>query len=156
MLRAGRGTARKEIEMAASGHARWTGGLESGSGTLDSGTKAVQGEYSAASRFGDGQGTNPEELIAAAHAACFSMALSLVLGEAGHTPESIDTDARVYIRRGDDGFEIHKIELETTATVPGIDADEFQRHAGAAKVGCPVSKALASVPDITLEARLAS
>lgn len=141
--------------MAGTGHARWTGDLEGGQGTIESGSGALAGEYSAASRFADGAGTNPEELIAAAHAGCFSMALSLVLGGAGHTPDSIDTDARVYIRRGDDGFEIHKIELETTASVPGIDDAEFQRHAAAAKGGCPVSKALASVPEITLEARLA-
>jgi osmotically inducible protein OsmC len=146
---------RKEFDMAATGHAKWTGDLEGGQGSVETGTEALAGTYSAESRFGDGAGTNPEELIAAAHAACFSMALSLVLGQAGHTPESIDTDARVYLRRSDDGFEIHKIELETTGSVPGIDAEEFNRHAEAAKAGCPVSKALASVPEITLEARLA-
>lgn len=141
--------------MAATGHAKWTGDLDSGSGTLDSGTGAVQGEYSAASRFADGEGTNPEELIATAHAACFSMALSLVLGGAGHVPESIETDARAYIRRAGDGFEIHKIELETVGDVPGIDAEEFQGYAEAAKGGCPVSKALAGVSEVTLTARLA-
>ncbi|GIK77637.1 MAG: OsmC family peroxiredoxin [Thermoleophilia bacterium] len=141
--------------MAGTGHARWSGDLEGGRGTIESGTGALAGEYSAASRFADGAGTNPEELIAAAHAGCFSMALSLVLGEAGHVPDSIDTDARVHIRRGDHGFEIHRIELETTASVPGIDDAAFQRLAAAAKQGCPVSKALASVPEITLEARLA-
>jgi osmotically inducible protein OsmC len=141
--------------MAASGHARWTGDLEGGGGTVESGSGALAGSYSAASRFGDGEGTNPEELIAAAHAGCFSMALALVLGEAGHPPESIDTDARVHLRRSGEGFEIHKIELETTGSVPGIDAEEFNRHAEAAKAGCPVSKALAAVPEITLEARLA-
>lgn len=141
--------------MAATGHAKWTGDLESGSGTVESGTKALEGKYSAASRFGDGKGTNPEELIAAAHAACFSMALSLILGNAGHAPESVETDASVYLRRTDDGFEIHKIELETVGTVPGIDEDEFRRHAEAAKRGCPISLALASVPEIALEARLA-
>jgi len=141
--------------MAATGHARWTGDIEGGQGTVETGSKALEGTYSAASRFADGAGTNPEEMIAAAHAACFSMALSLVLGEAGHAPESIETDARVYIRKSDDGFEIHKIELETTGSVPGIDDDEFQRHAAAAKGGCPVSKALAGVPEVTLEAKLA-
>jgi len=141
--------------MAATGYAKWTGDIEGGSGTLGSGTGSVQGEYSAASRFADGAGTNPEELIAAAHAACFSMALSLVLGGAGYTPESIETDARAYIRRSGDGFEIHKIELETVGNVPGIDDEEFQKHAEAAKGGCPVSKALAGVPEVTLEARLA-
>ncbi|HET6830842.1 MAG TPA: OsmC family protein [Solirubrobacterales bacterium] len=141
--------------MAATGHARWTGDIEGGQGTIETGTKALGGTYTAASRFADGAGTNPEELIAAAHAGCFSMALALVLGRAGHPPESIETDARVFLRRTDDGFEIHKIELETTGSVPGIDADEFDRHAKAAKAGCPVSKALASVPEITLDARLA-
>jgi osmotically inducible protein OsmC len=141
--------------MAATGHAKWTGGIESGSGTVTSGTRALEGSYSAASRFGDGKGTNPEELIAAAHAACFSMALSLILGNTGHAPESIETDASVYLRRTDDGFEIHKIELETVGTVPGIDGDDFRRLAEAAKRGCPVSVALASVPEIALEARLA-
>jgi osmotically inducible protein OsmC len=141
--------------MAATGRARWTGDIEGGQGTVETGTKALDGTYTAASRFADGEGTNPEELIAAAHAACFSMALSLILGQAGHPPESVETDARVFLRRTDDGgFEIHKIELETTGSVPGIDADEFNRHAEAAKTGCPVSKALAG-PEITLEATLA-
>jgi osmotically inducible protein OsmC len=141
--------------MAATGHAQWTGDLEGGQGTIESGSGALSGTYSAASRFADGEGTNPEELIAAAHAGCFSMALSLVLGQAGHPPETIDTDAHVHLRRTGDGFEIDKIELETTASVPGIDAEELNRHAEAAKAGCPVSKALAAVPEITLEARLA-
>ena len=140
--------------MAATGHAKWTGDIENGQGTVDTGTKSLEGTYSAASRFGDGAGTNPEELIAAAHASCFSMALSLVLGQAGHEPESVETDARVYLRRTEDGFEIHKIELETVGTVPEISEDEFQSHAETAKQGCPVSKALGG-PEITLEAKLA-
>ena len=140
--------------MAATGHAKWTGDIENGQGTVDTGTKSLEGNYSAASRVGDGAGTNPEELIAAAHASCFSMALSLVLGQAGHEPESVETDARVYLRRTEDGFEIHKIELETVGTVPEISEDEFQSHAETAKQGCPVSKALAG-PEITLEAKLA-
>jgi osmotically inducible protein OsmC len=141
--------------MPAIAHAQWTGDIEGGQGKIESGSGALSATYTAASRFADGEGTNPEELIAGAHAGCFSMALSLVLGQAGHPPESIDTDARVYLRRTGDGFEIHKIELETNASVPGIDAEEFNRHAEAAKAGCPISKALASVPEITLEARLA-
>ncbi|HEU4802246.1 MAG TPA: OsmC family peroxiredoxin [Solirubrobacterales bacterium] len=141
--------------MAATGHAKWMGNVEAGSGTVETGTKSLEGTYTAASRFADGEGTNPEEMLAAAHASCFSMALSLILGQAGHAPESVETDASVYLRRTDDGFEIHKIELETVGNVPGIDEDEFKRHAETAKRGCPVSRALASVPDVSLEARLA-
>ncbi len=140
--------------MAATGHAKWTGDLESGQGEVDTGTKSLAGTYSAASRFGDGKGTNPEELIAAAHAACFSMALTLILGQAGAEPESVETDASVYLRRTEGGFEIHKIALATVGTVPGLSAEDFQKHAETAKEHCPVSKALA-VPEITLEARLA-
>jgi osmotically inducible protein OsmC len=120
------------------------------------GSGAFEGAYSAKSRFEEGEGTNPEELIAAAHAGCFSMALSLVLGGAGHEPESIETEAEVSIQKAGDGFEINRIVLTTAGRVPGIDEDEFRRHAEAAKQGCPVSKALASVPEITLEARLES
>jgi osmotically inducible protein OsmC len=141
--------------MAATGHAKWTGDLESGAGTVATGTKSLEGNYSAASRFGDGKGTNPEELIAAAHASCFSMALALILGRAGHSPESVETDASVYLRRTDDGFVIHKIALETVGTVPGLEAEEFAKLAEAAKRGCPVSVALAGGPEITLVAKLA-
>ncbi len=140
--------------MAATGHAKWTGDIESGEGTVDTGTKSLEGTYSAASRFGDGKGTNPEELIAAAHASCFSMALTLILSTAGHQPESVETDASVYLRRTDGGFEIHKIELVTTGTVPGISQEDFEGHAKTAKEQCPVSKALTG-PEITLEATLA-
>ena len=140
--------------MASVGHARWAGDLKSGEGTVDTGTGAVSGKYSAASRFGDGNGTNPEELIGASHAACFSMALSLVLGQAGHEPESIDTTAKVHLRQKDGGYEINKIHLETEGRVPGIDEDEFRKHADTAKRECPVSKALAG-PEITLDAQLA-
>lgn len=140
--------------MAATGHAKWTGDIETGEGTVDTGTKSLEGTYSAASRFGDGKGTNPEELIAAAHASCFSMALTLILGQAGAAPESVETDASVYLRRTETGFEIHKIALTTVGTVPGMSAGDFERHAEVAKENCPVSKALAA-PEITLEAKLA-
>ncbi len=116
-------------------------------GHIDTGTGVVAGKYTAASRFGDGKGTNPEELLGAAHAACFSMALTLILGEAGHEPESVETEAKVYLRRTDTGFEIHKIDLETVGTVPGISEDEFRKHAEVAKAVCPVSKALAGAGD---------
>ncbi len=141
--------------MASTGHAKWTGDIKGGEGTIDTGSGAVAGSYSAASRFSDGKGTNPEELIGASHAACFSMALTLILGEAGHEPESVETTAKVHLRQKDGGYEINKIELETEGTVPGIDEDDFVKHAETAKRECPVSKALAG-PEITLEARLAS
>ena len=140
--------------MAATGHAKWVGDIQGGEGTIDTGTGVVAGTYTAASRFGDGKGTNPEELLGAAHAACFSMALTLILGEAGHEPESVETEAKVYLRRTDTGFEIHKIDLETVGTVPDISLEDFVKHAEVAKAGCPVSKAL-SAPEITLEAKLA-
>lgn len=140
-----------------SANARWEGSLKRGSGTMEFGSGAFKGSYSAASRFEDGDGTNPEELIAAAHAGCFSMALSLILGEAGHEPESIATEADVHINpAAGGGFEINRIDLRTRASVPGIDADEFGRHAEAAKAGCPVSKALGGVGEINLDAALES
>ena len=138
-----------------SADARWDGPFNRGSGTMEFGSGAFSGSYSAASRFEEGEGTNPEELIAAAHAGCFSMAFALALGEAGHEPESISTDADVHITPAEGGgFEISRIDLRTRGRVPGIDADEFQRHAEAAKAGCPVSKALGGVNDITLDAQL--
>jgi osmotically inducible protein OsmC len=141
--------------MAATSHVKWTGDLRGGEGTIETGSGTVSATYSAASRFSDGAGTNPEELIAAAHAGCFSMALTLAIGEAGHEPQSVETDAKVHLRKAGEGFEIHKIELETVGTVPGLDADEFAELADLAKRECPVSKALAG-PEITLEATLAS
>jgi osmotically inducible protein OsmC len=117
------------------------------------GTGAFEGKYSAASRFEDGDGTNPEELIAAAHAGCYSMALSHILSQAGNVPDSVETEAKVHIVRADDGFAINKIELVCRASVPGIDESAFQQHAQEAKTGCPVSKALAAV-EITLDAAL--
>jgi osmotically inducible protein OsmC len=141
--------------MAANGSAEWHGDLKGGSGELRVGDGAWEAPYSFKSRFeGEGPGTNPEELIAAAHAACFSMALSNVLAESGHPGESVQTTAKVHLRVGDDGPEIHRIDLSTVGRVPGIDQEHFAKHAEEAKVGCPVSKALASVKEITLEARL--
>jgi osmotically inducible protein OsmC len=136
--------------------ARWDGPFKGGSGTMFPGGGRVEGSYSADSRFEDGEGTNPEELIAAAHAGCFSMALALILGEAGHDPKSLETEANVTISPSGDGFEIDRIELETSGRVPGIEQAEFQRLAGSAKDGCPVSKALAGVGEITVDARLAT
>jgi lipoyl-dependent peroxiredoxin len=131
----------------------WSGNLANGTGRIRSETGTVEGTYSAASRFETGSGTNPEELLGAAHAACFSMALSHELAEAGFTPNSVDTTAKVSIEKGDGGFAITGVVLVTTADVPGIDAETFQSIAEGAKNGCPVSRALASVP-IVLEAQL--
>jgi osmotically inducible protein OsmC len=134
--------------------ANWNGTLTEGSGTMEFGGGAFSGAYSAKSRFEEGEGTNPEELIAAAHAGCFSMALSLGLEQAGHPSESVQTTADVHLTPADGGFEISRIDLRTRARVPGIDADEFQRVAEATKQGCPVSKALAAVPQINVDASL--
>jgi osmotically inducible protein OsmC len=119
------------------------------------GSGAFEGSYSFGSRFEDGAGTNPEELIGAAHAGCFSMALSHMLSEAGHIPDTVHTTARVSIDKVGDGFKITSIELKTDAKVPGIDDKAFQEKAQAAKEGCPVSQALAGT-DIKLEATLLS
>jgi osmotically inducible protein OsmC len=137
-------------------NAEWQGSLVGGKGNMALQSGAYEGRYSFSSRFEEGTGSNPEELIAAAHAGCFSMALSGVLTEGGHEPESIKTDARVQILKAGEGFAIKKIELVTRARVPGIDDDAFQQAAQAAKENCPVSQALAAVPEITLDATLES
>jgi osmotically inducible protein OsmC len=134
--------------------ARWEGGLQQGTGTMRLGSGAFEGRYSFSSRFEEGTGTNPEELIGAAHAGCFSMALSAGLERAGHPPASVETSARVHLERAESGFRISRIDLDTIAAVPGIDNAAFQEHAQAAKANCPVSQALAGV-DIHLDARLA-
>src|SRR3954452_24796356 len=134
-------------------HAEWNGPLDSGQGTMALGSGAFEGPYSFQSRMQDGAGTNPEELIGAAHAGCFSMALSLVLGNEGHEPESIATDAKVRFDKQGDGFAITSIALTTRGRVPRIDEDEFKRLADVAKENCPVSQALKAV-DITLDATL--
>jgi lipoyl-dependent peroxiredoxin len=133
--------------------ARWQGGLRDGNGTMRLGSGAFEGQYSFSSRFEEGTGTNPEELIAAAHAGCFSMALSAGLEAAGFTPTSVDTTAKVHLVPGNGGFRISRIDLTTSATVPSIEATAFQEQAEAAKANCPVSKALAGV-DIQLDASL--
>jgi osmotically inducible protein OsmC len=141
--------------MAARGSAEWQGTIREGSGTFTAGD-SLGGEYSFKSRFEDGPGANPEQLIAGAHASCFSMALSLVLEEAGTPVESVKTDAKVTIRMLEEGPTITRIELSTVGRVPGADQAAFEEAAGKAKAGCPVSKALAGVPEITLEATLES
>ena len=119
------------------------------------GDGAWRGEYSAASRFGDGEGTNPEELLAAAHAACFSMALSNILAGHGHEPRSVETAARVHLRNVDGVPTIQRIDLDTVGDVASIDEDHFREHAEEAKAGCPVSRALGGVEELALTARLA-
>lgn len=131
----------------------WSGNLREGKGRLSFGQgPAFEGAYSFASRFEEGTGTNPEELIAAAHAGCFSMALANRLAQAGYTPQRVQTEARVHLEIKD-GAQITKIELHTEVEAPGLDEATFREHAEAAKNGCPVSKAFASVP-IELHARL--
>jgi osmotically inducible protein OsmC len=139
--------------MPAKGSAEWKGDLPSGSGTFTAGD-TISGEYSYKSRFEDGPGANPEQLIAAAHASCFSMALSNILAKGGHPADSVQTNAVVTLQIVDGAPSITKIELVTTGRVPGLTDAEFQESAAAAKAGCPVSKALAGVPEITLDATL--
>ena len=135
-------------------NAVWEGSLTEGSGTMRMASGAYEGPYSFQSRFEEGDGTNPEELIAAAHAGCFSMALSAELGRAGHDPQSVETEATVHLDKQEEGFAIKRIELSTSARVPGISEDEFQQVAEGAKKGCPVSQALAAVESIELDAKL--
>ena len=130
----------------------WNGDLKNGNGKLVIGDHSMEGRYTFPSRFEEGEGTNPEELIGAAHAGCYAMALSMILGQAGHNPERIDAEATVSLEQQDDGFAITGIHLNVAGVVPGADADAFDKAANEAKSGCPVSKALS--PEITLEARL--
>lgn len=133
--------------------AEWKGNLREGSGTVKVGKGVFEGAYSFPSRFEDGQGTNPEELIAASHAACYSMALSAGLGKAGFNPTRVATVAKAHLEKVGEGFEITLIELETEAEIPGIDEKTFLEQAEAAKKGCPISKALAATT-IKLSAKL--
>lgn len=137
------------------GSAVWEGTLREGKGSVKLGSGAFEGPYSFASRFEDGAGTNPEELIGAAHAGCFSMALAAGLAKAQITPKRIATTAKVHLGQVEGGFAITLIELETTAEVPGIDEKTFVDHAETAKKSCPVSRALAGT-EIRLQAKLAS
>jgi lipoyl-dependent peroxiredoxin len=139
--------------MPAKGTAEWKGDVPTGTGTFTAGD-SITGGYTFKSRFQDGPGSNPEQLIAAAHAACFSMALSNILAQAGSTPESVHTDATVTLRLVDGVPTITTINLVTTGRVPGIDQATFAEHAATAKANCPVSRALAGVPEITMEAKL--
>ena len=136
--------------------AEWKGDLPSGNGTFEGASGQLGGAYSFQSRFTDEGGTNPEELIAAAQAACYSMQLAHMLNEAGTKADSISTEARVQILKVGEGFGITKIELHTTGRVPGVDDATFQETAKAAKEACLISKALGAVPEITLDAKLES
>lgn len=136
-----------------SADAQWEGSLQDGKGQMRFGSGAFEGQYSFSSRFEDGTGTNPEELIAAAHAGCFSMALSGALGRADHRPDRVATTAKVHLEKTDAGFRITRIELETEAVVPGIDDATFQEIAETAKKTCPVSVVLAGA-EISLTAKL--
>ena len=141
------------IDIKRTASAKWEGGVPAGSGTITTGSGAVDVAYSFNKRFGDEPGTNPEELLGASHAACFSMALSFALTSAGYPPASIDTKATVHLTRDESGFSIPGITLETVGIVPGIDEATFAATAEGAKQNCPLSKALAAVP-ITLKATL--
>ena len=137
------------------GSAEWRGDLPSGSGTVTVASGLFEGAYSFKSRFEEGTGTNPEELIAAAHASCYAMALSNILAEHGHAPESVNATAKVQLRNVDGAPTIAHIALDVEGRVPDIDEAHFLEHAQEAKEGCPVSRALAGVPEIELNARLA-
>jgi osmotically inducible protein OsmC len=137
------------------GSAEWRGDLQSGSGTLTVGNGVFEGNYSFSSRFEEGEGTNPEELIAAAHASCFAMALSNMLASEGHTADRVVARARVHLRQVDGAPTIARIELDAEGTVAGLEEETFRSYAQKAKDGCPVSRALAGVPEIELTARLA-
>jgi len=134
--------------------AEWKGSLKEGAGTMRTGSGAFEGPYTFVSRFETGPGTNPEELIGAAHAGCFSMALSAALGRAGHTPTAIRTNAKVHLGASEAGPTITQIDLDVEGQVPGLDQAAFQQFAEGAKSGCVVSRALAGVKTITLNAKL--
>jgi osmotically inducible protein OsmC len=134
-----------------SANADWQGEFKRGGGAVSTETGVLDSPYNFSGRFESGTGTNPEELLAASHASCFTMALSVGLTQAGNPPESLATDADVTVDQVEGGFAITKIALSVTGKVPGLDADGFAAAAQGAKEGCPLSKALASVPEITLE-----
>jgi osmotically inducible protein OsmC len=143
-----------EATMPAKGSTEWQGDVPSGTGTFTAGG-TIGGGYTYKSRFEDGPGSKPEQLILAAHAACFSMALSNLLAQTGTQPESVHSDATVTLRPVDGEPTITKIALVTVGRVPGLDEPAFVEQAQAANSGCPVSRALAGVPEITLQASLA-
>lgn len=133
--------------------AKWEGTLQEGFGVIKLGSGAFEGKYSFSTRFEDGAGTNPEELLGAAHAGCYSMALNAALGRAGFTPNYVNTTAKVHLVKGDAGLAITRIDLITEAEIPGIDEATFMEHANTAKETCIISRALAAV-EMTLSATL--
>lgn len=133
--------------------ARWEGDLKGGKGNIRLGSGAFEGKYSFGTRFEGAPGTNPEELLGAAHAACFTMALSATLAKAGHTPKSVETTAVVHLDKVGDAFSVTGIDLVTRGDVPGISAEDFQKWANDTKTNCIISRALAAVP-VKLEATL--
>jgi osmotically inducible protein OsmC len=143
-----------EADMTArNGRAEWHGSVESGAGTITVGDGVFEA-YSYESRFGEADGTNPEQLLAAAHSGCFTMALANGLSAAGHPPASLRTKAQVQLRNLDRAVTLARIDLETDGEVPGIDERQFRAYAEAAKRDCPVSRALAGIPEIILTAKL--
>ncbi|MGQ4277224.1 OsmC family protein [Pseudidiomarina sp. E22-M8] len=141
--------------MKRTANAHWEGGLKDGKGTVSTQSGVLdKQQYSFGTRFEDGKGTNPEELIGAAHAGCFSMALSMILGESGLTAESIDTKATVKLEEEDGGFAVTHVHLDLKARIPGADKETFEKAANAAKDNCPISKLLTA--KITLDAELES
>ena len=136
-------------------HATWEKGLRNGTGSFRGESGSINGQYSFGSRFENGTGSNPEELLAAAEAACFSMALSAGLEQAGTPPTRVETNAACTVEKSGDGFSITRMHLDVVGTVPGIDAATFQKAAEDAKAGCPVSKSFAGNVDISITARRA-
>jgi osmotically inducible protein OsmC len=139
--------------MARQATAEWKGDLKGGAGRVKLGSGAYEGDYSFTTRFEDKPGANPEELLGAAHAGCFSMALAHSLATAGHVATSVHTTADVHLGKDDKGFLITRIDLTVVATVPGVDNATFQEHAEKTKTGCIISRALAATP-MTLKATL--
>jgi len=134
--------------------AEWKGDLPKGEGKMAFGSGAFEGAYSFSSRFEEGEGTNPEELIAAAHAGCFSMFLANVLSQADHEPTSVRSTVQISLDKDDGGFSITRSDISTEVSVEGVDDEQLQKHAQEAKEGCPVSRALGAI-EIGMEARLA-
>ena len=141
----------EDIQRTASVH--WDGDVAHGKGTITTESRLVTAGYSFGTRFSNEPGTNPEELLAASHAACFSMALSAAMTRAGHPPTTVDTTAKVHLHREGAGFDIPRIELVTTVTAAGVSAEDFAALAAGAKENCPISRALRAV-EITLDAKL--
>ena len=142
------------ISITRKATAKWTGDVPGGSGQITTQSGVLDAGYSFGRRFGNEPGTNPEELLGAAHAGCYSMAISYALTQAGFAPTTVTTVASVHIKQDDTGFTIDAIDLVVDAVIPGIDDAKFQEIAEDAKKGCPLSKALAAVPSITLKATL--